>query len=83
MNENFVTIKQVRGVTKLIYPLSKERGVYLLTGSNGFGKTSLLAVLDRLGNHQAFRNGLKDVGGKEASITYEIQGERIFFKKTR
>ena len=78
-----ITIKEIRGIRELNYPLLTEKGVYLLTGSNGSGKTSLLTALDRLGNPYAFQNGFKDVTGGEASITFTIQGKNVVYKKRK
>lgn len=78
---NSITIKKIRGIRELNYPLPTEKGVYLLTGSNGSGKTSLLTALDRLGNQYAFRNGFKDVVRSGASIIYTIEGEKVTYKK--
>lgn len=78
---NSITIKKIRGIRELNYPLPTEKGVYLLTGGNGSGKTSLLTALDRLGNQYVFRNGFKDVVRRGASIIYTIQGERVVYKK--
>ena len=83
MNSDRIEIKNIRGIKELNYSLPTSKGVYLLTGSNGSGKTSLLTVLDRLGNKNAFKIGLKDVNRRDASITYIIQEEKVVYKKNR
>lgn len=76
-----ITITKIRGIRELNYPLPTAKGVYLLTGSNGSGKTSLLTVLHRLGNRNAFKNGFKDISGGDSSVTYVIQGEKVTYQK--
>lgn len=81
MGSNTIEIKEIRGIKKLNYPLPTVSGVYLLTGGNGSGKTSLLTALDRLGNQYAFRSGFKDIVGGDSSVIYTIQGENVTYKK--
>lgn len=52
-----ITISSLRNITSLVFdvPIS---GVYVLTGSNGSGKTSLLMALSRIFDKNAF-NGLR------------------------
>jgi len=48
-----ITIENLRHIKKLEFDIPKQ-GVWLLTGANGTGKTSLLACLRRLAYAQAF-----------------------------
>ena len=81
MSTYIIKIKNIRGIRELNYSLPTRKGVYLLTGSNGSGKTSLLTALDRLGNKNAFMTGLKDIKRTDASITYIIQNESVVYKR--
>ena len=55
---NFIRIRNIKGIVKLTYNLPASSGVYLLTGANGTGKTTLLSALNRMGNNQAFAQNL-------------------------
>ena len=81
MSTYTIKIENIRGIKELNYSLPTRNGVYLLTGSNGSGKTSLLTALDRLGNKNAFMTGLKDIKRRDASITYMIQNESVVYKR--
>ena len=48
-----IVIKNLKPIRELTFDVP-ERGVYLLAGSNGAGKTSLLACLRRIGHRHAF-----------------------------
>ena len=49
-----IKIKNIKSIVDLSYSLPASSGVYLLTGANGTGKTTLLSALNRMGNNQAF-----------------------------
>lgn len=51
-----VILKNVKAIKKMEFELPSSNGVYLLTGLNGCGKSSLLIALDRIKNQNAFRN---------------------------
>lgn len=74
----YVTLENIRGVKKLVFPFPEKKGVYVLTGTNGCGKTSLMIALNRIGNGWAFKafpilkHGLGVDPFKNATITYGI-----------
>ncbi|MBQ6984263.1 MAG: AAA family ATPase [Paludibacteraceae bacterium] len=49
-----ITLRNIKNIQELVFPFPQNKGVYVLTGSNGSGKTSLLTALSRLGNRNAF-----------------------------
>ena len=55
-----ITLTKIKKVKKLEFTLPIQ-GVYLITGLNGSGKTSLLAALYRIGSRNAFQNIIKQV----------------------
>jgi ABC-type lipoprotein export system ATPase subunit len=86
-----IEIKKLRHISNLKFEIPGP-GVYLLSGRNGAGKTSLLACLHRINSSQAFPRhfrsssssaGLDDFNGSEitytlnnSSVTYAYAGER-------
>lgn len=80
-----ITINNLRHITCLEFPIP-EQGVWLLTGSNGTGKTSLLGCLRRIGFKNAFpahfpasrmSDQLDSCEG--ASIHYETPGGEVTY----
>lgn len=55
-----VEINNLKGIKHLAYSIPDKPGVFILSGSNGCGKTTLLIAIDRIGNSEAFRNFDKD-----------------------
>ncbi|RSE77940.1 AAA family ATPase [Achromobacter denitrificans] len=53
MPTSSLVIENLKHIKRLAFSIPKP-GVYLLTGSNGSGKTSLLACLRRIGHRHAF-----------------------------
>jgi ABC-type lipoprotein export system ATPase subunit len=78
-----ITIQNLRNLNSLHFEIP-DRGVTLLTGSNGSGKTSLLACLRRIGHPSAFqihfpvslRSDRLD-NHSNGTITYQINGESV------
>lgn len=78
-----IDIQNLRNLNRLHFKIP-DRGVTLLTGGNGSGKTSLLACLRRIGHSNAFpthfpaslRSDRLD-NHSNATITYEINGESV------
>lgn len=78
-----IYIQNLRNLSRLHFKIP-DRGVTLLTGSNGSGKTSLLACLRRIGHSNAFpihfptslRSDRLDSQSEE-TITYEINDESV------
>lgn len=78
-----IHIQNLRNLNALHFTIP-DRGVTLLTGNNGSGKTSLLACLRRIGNSNAFpihfpaslRSDRLD-NHTNGTITYEINGVSV------
>ncbi len=93
-----VAIKNLKKIKKLEFELPNP-GVWLLTGLNGSGKTSLLAALYRIGSSNAFARYYKTsslnnkldlfnrtkitYSSAETSITYSYGGKRWRGKPSR
>ena len=78
-----IRIENLRNISILRFNIPQQ-GVWLLSGANGSGKTSLLACLRRIGNPNAFpihfpssieSEHLDNFAG--ASVTYSINGEEV------
>ena len=57
--------------------------MYLLTGANGTGKTTLLSALNRMGNNQAFAQNFSEeqiIPGQH-SIEYTIDGQSVTYQR--
>lgn len=81
-----VTLKNIKHIKELSFNIPKP-GVWLLTGLNGSGKTSLLAALHRIGSSYAFQNFYKtSVTEKSldsfsnASVVYSIGDEEVSYR---
>ncbi|WP_082601684.1 ATP-dependent endonuclease [Achromobacter sp. Root83] len=81
-----ISIKNLKHIDTLDF-IVPERGVWLLTGPNGTGKTSLLACMRRIGERNAFpmhfkvstqSSSLDSVAG--ASVEYDINGVKVKYK---
>lgn len=78
-----IEICNLRNIQRLRFPIP-DRGVWLLTGANGAGKTSLLACIRRLGNRNAFpvhfpsslRSDRLD-NHQTGTVTYEVNGSTV------
>ncbi|WP_108445330.1 ATP-dependent nuclease [Halomonas denitrificans] len=79
----FVRIRDLKNIDKLDFEVPSP-GVYLLSGTNGAGKTSLLACLRRIGFRNAFAkhfpvseqsDKLDDFS--KARIIYEVNGRKV------
>lgn len=82
-----VELQNIKGIKKLVFSLPTKKGVYVLTGANGCGKTTLLVALCRIGNNQAFKayqikenDGCKIDTYKEASITYIVEDKKVVYQ---
>jgi recombinational DNA repair ATPase RecF len=51
-----VILENVKAIRRLEFELPNRRGVHLVTGRNGTGKTNLLVALYRICNGDAFRD---------------------------
>lgn len=80
---DFVRIRNIKGILELTYKLPASSGVYLLTGANGTGKTTLLSALSRMGNNQAFAQNFSEeqiIPGQH-SIEYTIAGQTVTYQR--
>ena len=54
-----ITLKNIKAITNLEFHFTEKNGVYLLTGTNGCGKTTLLIALNRLGDNLSIFERIK------------------------
>jgi energy-coupling factor transporter ATP-binding protein EcfA2 len=80
-----VEIQVLRHIKSLTFEIPGP-GVYLLSGTNGAGKTSLLACLHRIGSSQAFPRHFRSSTQSQildnfakAQITYTLNGESVTY----
>ena len=84
-----ITLKNIRGIKELVFPFPTRRGVYVLTGTNGCGKTSLMVALNRLGTPWAYSAfPVASHGGwidlfSNASITYSTPNDEVTYKHSQ
>lgn len=80
---NSIKIKNIKGIVELTYKLPASSGVYLLTGANGTGKTTLLSALNRMGNNQAFAQNFSEeqIIPEKHSIEYTIDGQSVTYQR--
>jgi hypothetical protein len=78
-----IEIRNLRNISKLRFEIP-DRGVWLLTASNGGGKTSLLACLRRIGYSNAFPvhfpSSLQSTrldDHSSGTVTYEVHGQSV------
>ncbi|MBQ8203412.1 MAG: AAA family ATPase [Clostridia bacterium] len=83
-----ITIRNTKGIKKLHFTFPERRGVYLLVGPNGTGKTTLLICMDRICNSYAFARGFshpKNITGydeyQNATIQYDVDNVCVLFRK--
>lgn len=80
-----IEIKNLKGISELNFDIPGQ-GLWLLTGLNGSGKTSLLAALYRIRHSRAFQDHYKTTATQEkldtfknAKITYKINGSEVTY----
>ncbi|HIC9079699.1 TPA: AAA family ATPase [Klebsiella aerogenes] len=81
-----IVLTKIKKIKELEFNLP-NRGVYLITGLNGSGKTSLLAALFRIGSKHAFQKYYKTStfesrldSFENSKITYEINNEKVTYR---
>ena len=85
-----IEIKNTKGIKCLNFKIPDNNGVYLVVGSNGVGKTTLLVCLDRICNPYAFARGFscpKFISGYDeysnSQIKYENDSMCVVFRKKK
>ncbi len=86
--ERAITIIKTKGIGNLEFSLPHKSGVYLLVGSNGAGKTTILTALHRICDGNAFSRTFRSSVEsktvdryKESRITYRVDGNKVSFSK--
>lgn len=81
-----IVIENLRHISKLTFEIPKS-GVWLLTGPNGTGKSSLLGCLRRIGYRNAFpvhfpasRKSIQLDSNEGAAVTYETADGTVSYK---
>ena len=81
-----ITIRNVKRVAKLAFDMPSQ-GVWVLTGLNGSGKTSLFAAINRIGNRNSFQRFYKTSplddkldSYSEAEIEYQIGDSVVTYR---
>jgi ABC-type lipoprotein export system ATPase subunit len=80
-----VTLEKLKKIKKLEFVIPNE-GVWLVTGINGSGKTSLLAALFRIGSSHAFQRYYRTTtfedkldSFSDTKITYKINSNQVSY----
>ena len=80
-----IEIRNLKNISRLRFAIP-DPGVYLLTGNNGSGKTSLLTCLHRIGMSNAFQVNFRTSSHAtldsflDAEIKYENTGKSVVYK---
>lgn len=80
-----ITITNLKNIRSLEYEIPNQPGVYVITGLNGCGKTSLLVAIHRITHGNAFReNYLQAAEGMDAyansEVKYSIGGDYVTYR---
>lgn len=85
-----IVINRLKGIKQMKFTIPEEKGVYLIAGANGCGKTTLLVCLDRICNGLAFANEFSRTSSwsavdqyDNATITYTIDNDSVEYKKKK
>lgn len=85
-----ISISNLKDVEKLDFTIPENKGVYLIAGSNGCGKTTLLVCLDRICNSMAFAIGFSSTSSWDAAdqygdaiVTYRVDKKSVSYKKAQ
>lgn len=81
-----INIRNLKNITSLDYTIPDNAGVYVITGLNGCGKTSLLVAINRITYPNAFRDYYLQARGdvdtySGAKILYEVGDSRIEYRR--
>lgn len=80
-----IKLNNLKGIKGLQFIVPEQNDVYLITGPNGCGKTSLLVALSRMRNPNAFAEGYRVTGYdkyENSKITYDYNGTSISYTKS-
>lgn len=80
-----IKLNNLKGIKELQFIVPEQNDVYLITGPNGCGKTSLLVALSRMRNPNAFAEGYRITGYdryENSKITYDYNGTSISYTKS-
>lgn len=86
-----IKLQNIKGIREMEFPFPERKGVYVLTGSNGSGKTSLLVALCRLGDKLAFTHYRVNTNAttspkidtfQDASIIYTHDLESVTYRRS-
>ena len=80
-----IKLNNLKGIKELQFIVPEQNDVYLITGPNGCGKTSLLVALSRMRNPNAFAEGYRVTGYdkyENSKITYDYNGTSISYTKS-
>jgi chromosome segregation ATPase len=55
MNKLTLKIKEIKNVKDLEIELPVEKGIYVITGSNGSGKSTVMVALSKLFREKAYK----------------------------
>lgn len=80
-----IKIRNLKNIVSLDYELPSSPGVYVITGLNGCGKTSLLVAIHRICYSNAYRdNYLQARAGVDdyanSKITYQVDAEAVTYQ---
>lgn len=83
-----ISIHETKGIKNLCFTFPESKGVYLLAGPNGTGKTTLLICIERICNPYAFARGFshpKNISGydeyRNSTIRYDVDNVCVQFRK--
>lgn len=83
-----IKLQNIKGIKELEFPFPEKSDVYVLTGVNGCGKTSLLITLCRLGDRMAFKNFYINANDKvqidnykNSAITYYAGTDEVTYQR--
>ena len=80
-----ISIRDLKTIKELDFSVPTTDGVFLITGLNGCGKTSLLVALHRIKYGNAFRDNFVQVRDgvdeyQNSTLTYVINGQEVKYR---
>lgn len=88
MMERKIIISNLKGIGHMEFVFPNNKGVYLLVGPNGTGKTTLMICMYRICNSLAFANGFRQPKSnnsydsyKHSSIEYIVGDDSTIYQK--